>query len=359
MAARGSIGLAVLALVLAAAASAAAQEGRPLGDGRISPEPRTGYLFSCLQRFDPNAGGARRSGPWIVGDRYDPERKPTVEGEVAWPNARIEISLEGDERVVRANDLPSHPTGRFPIASSDPAWRYDRNPNRIREQQVLLRLPAQPQLAAAPSCLPMQMIGFALTGVAIFNALDGGGRDAPAHEILDACGGHPERDGTYHYHDLSPCMGDGHDAEGHSLLLGYALDGFGIYGPKDVGGRPIADADLDACHGHVGPVLWDGRIRRIYHYHMTEEYPYSLGCFRGTPVGLQGPSQRGAGPSGAQAGPGGPGDPLAEIARELDLDPVALRRAVGPPPPDLQRAARLLGVPLPQLRAAFARHRPR
>ena len=36
-------------------------------------------------------------------------------------------------------------------------------------------------------------------------------------------------------------------------------------------------ATLDACHGHVGP---DGG----YHYHATSGYPYTVGCYRGTPV---------------------------------------------------------------------------
>ena len=29
----------------------------------------------------------------------------------------------------------------------------------------------------------------------------------------------------------------------------------------------------------------DGEKVRIYHYEATREYPYTVGCFRGTPVG--------------------------------------------------------------------------
>jgi hypothetical protein len=29
-------------------------------------------------------------------------------------------------------------------------------------------------------------------------------------------------------------------------------------------------------------VLWNGKPTRIYHYVATAEYPYTLGCFRGT-----------------------------------------------------------------------------
>lgn len=62
------------------------------------------------------------------------------------------------------------------------------------------------------------------------------------------------------------------------------------------------------------------------------------------------------GPPGGRFGDGG--DPIIAIARELNLDPNALRRAVGPPPPDIENAARTLRVDEEKLRDAFERHRP-
>ena len=257
----------------------------PLGDGKISAAPERGYVYSCVTRF--NGGGAQRAGEWISGNEWDPAAKPVVPGAVPWPKSRITVALEGDTRVVRANNLPKHPTGIFPIPNGSLAYHYDRNPNAIAAQDILLRLPAVPRIAAAPTCVPMGMIGFALTGTAIFNAFDAMGRDAPAYEIQDSCNGHPQRAGQYHYHDYSPCMTDTRAGlDGHSDLVGYALDGFGIYGLYGDGGKELTDADLDACHGHTHKILWDGAVREIYHYHMTADYPYSVGCFRGTPVNL-------------------------------------------------------------------------
>ncbi|MBO6539947.1 MAG: YHYH protein [Rhizobiaceae bacterium] len=280
---------------LAAAVAIAAVTGapsiaheRPLGDGKITSSPRVDYLMSCQQRFNANAPGAHRTGDWISGNTYDTDEKPTVDGSVNWPS-RISVSLQGNERVVSSNNLPNHPTGNFPIARNDDAYQYDRNPNRISEQNILLRLPANPQLAANASCVPMGMIGFALSGVAIYNAVDASGRDAPAHEIQDKCGGHPQRSGQYHYHDLSPCLTDTRSGiAGHSNLVGYALDGFGIYGLHGENGEVMTNADLDECHGHTHTVMWDGAPREIYHYHMTNEYPYTLGCYRGTPQRVAG-----------------------------------------------------------------------
>ncbi|EDP64653.1 hypothetical protein BAL199_04314 [alpha proteobacterium BAL199] len=342
-------------MALAVIGSAAAQSGDawlPLGDGRISTSPQRGNVFVCQTRFE--GGGAHREGTWIRGDRWNPDLKPTVDGRVTWPNARLAITVEGSERVVRANNLPSHPTGRYPVSSSDDAYQYDRNPNRIRERDVLLRLPADPAPARTASCVPMSMIGFALTGAAIFNALDGLGRDAAAHEILDGCAGHPERQGRYHYHGPSPCTADDDEP------VGYALDGFGIFGVHGEDGRELSNADLDACHGHVGVVRWNGDRRAIYHYHLTREYPYSLGCFTGTPVSVGGGDRQPGGGSRPPAGAGrGGDDPLAGAAAELGVDVDTLRRAVGPPPPDIDRAARILGIDRNRLRDVMQRHRPR
>ncbi|MFD7613153.1 hypothetical protein [Streptomyces sp. NPDC059828] len=30
--------------------------------------------------------------------------------------------------------------------------------------------------------------------------------------------------------------------------------------------------------------MWNGRERTIYHYSATLEFPYTVGCYRGTPV---------------------------------------------------------------------------
>jgi YHYH protein len=202
----------------------------PLEDGKVLNQPQVGYVFACPTRPVPPLG-AHRQGEWIQGDMWNPDSKVAVEGEVVWEDALIEISLENNQRMIRANNLPTHPTGVFPISPGDDAYQYDRNPNAIREQTILLTLPVLPTEASKPSCLPMGMIGFALTGVAIYNALDVQQRDAPAHEIQDACNGHPERSGQYHYHDWSDCIQDkAGQARQHSDLVGYALDGFGIHG---------------------------------------------------------------------------------------------------------------------------------
>jgi len=275
----------------------------PLGDGKVSAEPRRGYVYSCRTQF--RGGGAQHAGDWIRGATWDATRKITVQGNVSWPNATLTITTTGGGRRVTGNGLPvNYTTGIFPVQRSDPAYEIDRNPNRIQAQQVELSLPLSPAVAASPDCVPMGMIGVALSGVAIFNALDDGGRDAVAHEVQDRCNGHPQMTGQYHYHGPSPCVPG---AETNNRLIGYALDGFGIYSMYDENGRELTNADLDECHGRVSRIEWDGKEVAMYHYVLTREYPYTVGCFRGTPVRMQtrfdGGPPPGKGPGGLRQPP--------------------------------------------------------
>ena len=289
----------------------AAAHERPLGNMKISAEPKQGYLMSCQTRFNPNAPGARKTGPWVTGSTYDPAKKPAVSGSVTWPS-EISITRDGGRRIVHTNSLPDHPTGVFPISPSDPVYQYGTNPNPIRSRDILLTLPADPVPVAEAHCVPMSMIGVALTGAVFFNAFDARGRDAAAYDMLDSCRGHPEETGQYHYHDHSGCMKDTRSQpNGHSDLVGYALDGFGIFGLYGENGKKLITSDLDSCHGHVHEVIWDDQKKSIYHYHLTDEFPYSIGCFRGAPVDTsafmqrrrgEGPGARGSGPFRGQPG---------------------------------------------------------
>jgi len=250
----------------------------PLGDGKISNEPKVGWIWAC--HIDPNGRGAFRNGPWIHDDGfYDQLAKPIVQGDIRWTPS-LSIQLQGENRIITTNDLPYHGTGAFPISNSDLAYQYDRNPNSIQIQNMTVTLPANPTLDSMPHCAP-GAVGILLSGTVLFNALDAPGRDAVAHEIQDQCQGHPQVSGVYHYHSISSCVIDTPDETGHSALVGYALDGFGIYGKKGEHGEELTSADLDECHGHTHTITWDERKIQMYHYHATADFPYSVGCLKG------------------------------------------------------------------------------
>jgi hypothetical protein len=249
----------------------------PVGDGKATTQPTKGSIFACRTTF--GGGGASAKGPWFNGDgTWNATKKVTVDGAVKWPNANVTITLTGTTRTITGNLLPDHATGVFPIASSDDAYLYDRNPNTIKAQTLTVVLPADPTVAATATCVGGE-VGYARNGVPIFDGFDAGGRDAVAWEIQDDCHGHPQMTGVYHYHDLSSCITD--SGTGHSTLIGYARDGFGIYGYRGEDGTELTDADLDECHGHTHTINWDGKEVVMYHYHATREFPYTVGCFRG------------------------------------------------------------------------------
>ena len=331
-----------------------------IGDGHVGSSPEIGWIFSCATQF---RDGRDHTGDWVKDGYWYPGLKISVLGENDWTNAWFNVEVKDGRRVLTGNGLSvGHRTGNFPIARNDPAYQFDTNPNAITEQTVEYSLPLRPNLASTPSCIPMGLIGVATNGVAFYNGLDAAGRDAVAHEVQDSCSGHPERDGQYHYHGPGACHDDA-QARVHSLA-GYALDGFSIFGLYDDQGDEITNADLNECHGHSHEVTLEGERTESFHYHLTNEYPYTLGCFMGDdvvrarmgPLGQQGqavepPLRRG---SGGEGGPGG----LADAAERLGISEQALRDALGPPPPDIAGAAQRLGISEEVLREAMG-HPPK
>jgi hypothetical protein len=90
---------------------------------------------------------------------------------VQWPNASFGTAAQGNTLVVKSNGLPVGTlTGTFPIASNDPVYAHDTNPNPIRAQQLAFNIPLKSVKAQEPSCLSMGMIGFTVNGVAFYNA---------------------------------------------------------------------------------------------------------------------------------------------------------------------------------------------
>lgn len=274
----------------------------PLGDDMYTTDrAKRGYVFSCITDF--NGGGAFEQGPWIDADAdtWNLNEKIYVEGHVDW-DSEFSAEVSGSERELEGNGLPPKPSGEFPVSESDPAYQYDRNPNAISAYELKASLPAEPERQGEPSCLG-GTVGVMESGVPLFSAFDAGGRDAVATEIQDDCDAHPEKTGQYHYHGLSSCLYKS-DSEARSELLGWALDGFGIYVERDADGTMLSSADLDLCHGRTSTVEWNGEQRRMYHYVLTLDFPYAVACYRGEAIEEADGLALGA-PGDLPEGPGG------------------------------------------------------
>ncbi|HZR81276.1 MAG TPA: YHYH protein [Candidatus Binatia bacterium] len=232
-------------------------------------------------------------------------------------------------------------------------------PNGLQAKSYNFTFPRFPTVAANATAVPLLgNVGVAVNGIPIYGVNEGpqpasdAYGDPIAASILDECGSHSAQQGTFHFHKLQvKCLVQSAVSESQpwndpdpspsvpSPIVGYAFDGFPIYGPyecTDTGCSSVqkmlsawdntgyqsgtvgctssascssgyctdvmingaettacvprtcvwsnneytakaGSAYLDQCNGHVGP-------NGDYHYHTTTTFPYILGCYRGAPT---------------------------------------------------------------------------
>ena len=130
-----------------------------------------------------------------------------------------------------------------------------------------------------PSEKPTRIRGRDNTGVALNGVLFG--PPAPLDLILssytlglfDDCGGHTNPHEGYHYHAANGCSELGIQPDGHTPMIGYALDGYAIYAKTDK--NDIEAVGLDECGGETDDV-------RGYHYHASAPGKNEIfGCYMG------------------------------------------------------------------------------
>ncbi len=155
---------------------------------------------------------------------------------------------------VQSTGVPFHPTGPFTI-------------NPVQNQNFNQSFPLRGGLNEPnlnPSSTPLGPIGIAINGVVFFNPSAGNGIPAgglappppgynynagneAAYFGEDYAGGHAQQTGQYHYHaptfysawlrpssesqQISYLDGSLTHPNGHSKIVGYAFDGYPIYGP--------------------------------------------------------------------------------------------------------------------------------
>ncbi len=275
----------------------------------------------------------------------------------------VKIEVRDGYRYISSNGIPDHPTGRFPNSG---------NPNSISPQSYHYRATLTPKIADRPTAT--RIFGVAINGVPFdpgtaelwngnfqwhYEALSG---------LLFSQGGlgvdenlaHVQPNGAYHYHGLPMGLLKKMDYKRRMALVGYAADGFPIYGPfaysspNDAstplkmlrssyrlksGNRPggadgpggahdgsfeqdyeyrVGLGDLDASNGREG--ITPEYPKGTYYYVITGGWPFVPRQVRGTPdssfsqgrPGGPGGPGRPRGPGGQQGGgqgfgPGGPG----------------------------------------------------
>jgi YHYH protein/Secretion system C-terminal sorting domain len=140
------------------------------------------------------------------------------------------IRYSANSVYINANSVPGYAIG---------PWMA--NPNVPSAQNLTLKIPRKPQAqTGTKTTVGLGSIGIWTNGVTIYNADDGMSynnagtwkRNAYVYEGIsfDACSGHADRSGSYHHHINPKCLYTV-DATKHSPIVGFAYDGFPIYGP--------------------------------------------------------------------------------------------------------------------------------
>ena len=264
---------------------------------------------------------------------YYMEGNPTALGNGILVNCQ-QVAYNDDYVYVATTGVPAYPTGPF----------LDGNPSIAENQQTIFRIPLNPDAnTGTPDPTTMGSIGIFINGVSLFDYRDGVGwnqntqslcggtgyppcqgpvnwtRDAiPAErEGFDCAKGHPAM-GRYHHHqnpsafkldlELLSTICNIYDADGlytidsskHSPLIGFAYDGFPIYGAygfknadgsggitrikssyqlKNITSRPNGPAidqvvQINSPFGMQKDTLFLGYFREDYEYipHTDEDY---------------------------------------------------------------------------------------
>jgi len=196
-------------------------------------------------------------------------------------NSTVTTSVEGNFVVLKSNGLPEHKSPYY-MGTTWAATLYEAyngtnpsfalNPNRIASQNLTFKIPINPALNAIHEATPLGPIGISINGVPIFNQYAGPAQPL-TNEInsFDQYNGHPQQTGQYHYH-VEPLYTTA--LKGKEALIGFLLDGFPLYGPKE-NGVTLTSANLDAYHGHTSVTA--DYPNGIYHYHITADAPYING----------------------------------------------------------------------------------
>ena len=214
-------------------------------------------------------------------------------------DSTVTIYVDGDELVIEGDGVPSHlspyfvqtygqtQNGFYYWLDSDgdginDLWmqtpaNMNLNPNRIAQQGYEFRIPLYPAINPdGPADTFLGPIGVSINGVPFFNEYESPTETLTNQVIqsFDPGNGHPAPQGRYHYHFPPESL----ITVTEDNFLGFAGDGFPVYGPKNPDGNNAQN--LDDYHGEFGPT--PDFPDSIYHYHTNFTSPYIIGAFAGT-----------------------------------------------------------------------------
>ncbi|MCX4027739.1 YHYH protein [Endozoicomonas sp. SM1973] len=185
----------------------------------------------------------------------------------------------------------------IPGQPPNPKYAYCIEAEHDYSLKLTYYIPAYPSYAAEPTPMSsasnivgLSLIGLPINGLPPSVVTGPDGQRGGSIPALDPCGGHIN-EGFYHSHIFPETINNifiknhiydtqcqGVHQKFDSDLIGYAMDGFPIYGSFEFTGIP--PTDLDECNGHISPTLhypWGE-----YHYHADINSPVNIPtCLKG------------------------------------------------------------------------------
>ncbi len=180
------------------------------------------------------------------------------------------VAVRSDDRFlyVESDGLPTHP-----MMVGITAWQQQVPLPQSYTGANAWRIPLFPTPAKEPASIKDRFlrgaIAIAANGIPIFNPQNNRGEISADIGELDRWGGHCGRADDYHYHAAPLHL---QSVLGTALPIGYALDGYALFGLTEPDGT--SPTGLDAFNGHSTPALG-------YHYHASTRYPFVNGGFHG------------------------------------------------------------------------------
>jgi len=195
----------------------------------------------------------------------------------------VTVSCNDGQALIASDTYPDHPMMTGIVGSNEQV--------PVPAENYVSPIPLQLVLGSEPHTRDAAL-GVAVNGVPIYDYTGGGEMsvaDLSEHQAeqdtvltkqLDICGGHAGRGDDYHYHATPSCMIAQMPNAGPEAIIGWAFDGFPIYGDINPDGTAIKPGDLDVCNGQPDPVYG-------YRYHTSKGVPYIIQCLRGETAAMK------------------------------------------------------------------------
>lgn len=199
------------------------------------------------------------------------------------------ISDDGNTRMITTTVCPNHPYTNL-------------NPNHPVKEETTYLVPAKPRLHEVTDLSEQGgKIGIAFSSTLFFSPYGGASYGAATSQAtsatvaegdtFDQCGGHAasSSSASYHYHTAPPCLLKqlGETEGQHSPQIGWAADGFPVYGPRGRNGELMKSCDntdgtygIDNCLTSYGGIAFtDSSIDSFgFRYHMIGDVNDGTKC---------------------------------------------------------------------------------